>query len=77
MVADKEQLVCNSGGSFQISAVMDSGGFATLLKGQVKLNGKPQVRYPHSDGLEPLLIRFWPAAVVTVKGRKSVRKDSS
>jgi hypothetical protein len=47
MVADKEQLVCNSGGkSFQISAVMDGGGFATLLKGQVTLNGIPQVSSP-------------------------------
>lgn len=68
MVADKEQLVCNKGGSFQIAAVMDCGGFATLLKGQVKLNGAPQVG--RECRRNRIGVWFWPAPLL--QDRKSV-----
>jgi hypothetical protein len=45
IVAGKEQLDCTSGQkSFQIIEVMDGGGFATLLRGQIKTPTFTQVR---------------------------------
>lgn len=42
MVQQREQLRCNSGAKgFQIADVLDGGGFATLLKGQLLTASPP------------------------------------